>query len=101
MGEHINTKHNGSKRHKKGFYESADVGAQRARRVTFKAYVKDLEDDLLEQELSEKVWVLEGRDDVSDWIEIDTFASESEADAECERLEASGDSRQLRVREDN
>jgi hypothetical protein len=88
VGEHINTKHNGLKRHKKGFSESHDVRAQRAARVSFKTYMNSIENDLLEQELSESEWVLERgvRDgDETNWVEIDTFKTEEEADAELDK----------------
>ena len=45
MGEHVNTKKNVQKRHKKGFAEAQDINVQRARRVTFKSYMQQLEDD--------------------------------------------------------
>jgi hypothetical protein len=88
VGEHIDTKHNGLKRHKKGFNEGQDVRAQRAARVSFKSYMKNLEDELLEQELNESEWVLEQgvRDgDETNWVEIDTFKTEAEAEAELEK----------------
>ena len=51
MGEHINTKKDTAKRHKRGFSEGQDIEIQRRRRASFKSYLKELEDDLLEQEL--------------------------------------------------
>lgn len=90
MGEHINTKHNGTKRHKKGFNESQDVRAQRAARVSFKTYMQNLEDDLLEQEMFESDWVVERGTRVGDeymWTEVDTFPTEDEANEEVARLE--------------
>lgn len=53
MGDHINTKKNTSKRHKRGYNESQDIAIQRQRRVSFKNYLYELEEDLLEQELEE------------------------------------------------
>lgn len=51
MGDHVNTKKDTSKHHKRGFVESRDIRIERARRVTFKKYVEQLEEDLLEEEL--------------------------------------------------
>lgn len=53
MGDHVNTKKNTLKRHKAGFSESRDIRVERARRVTFKNYIQELEEDLLEQELQD------------------------------------------------
>lgn len=65
MGDHVNTKKDTKKHHKRGFAESADINLQRARRVTFKHYVQQLEEDLLEQEL-EELEELEEADDTFD-----------------------------------
>ena len=51
MGDHVNTKKDTKKHHKRGFAESADIRLQRARRVTFKKYVEELEEELLNYEL--------------------------------------------------
>ena len=51
MGEHLNTKKDGTKRHKRGFSEGVDIAVQRRRRASFKSYLLDLEEELLEQEL--------------------------------------------------
>lgn len=103
MGEHINTKHNGTKRHKKGFSESLDVRAQRAARVSFKSYMQNLEDDLLEQELSEIEFIVEHgipNGDETNWIEVGTFRTEEEAEAEIKVLEnTAGIDEQFRIRE--
>lgn len=92
MGEHVNTKKDTKKHHKAGFSESRDVRVERASRVSFKNYMQNLEDELLEQELTETDWVVErgcrDGDEIS-WIEIDTFATEEEAEAERVRLEKS------------
>lgn len=53
MGDHVNTKKDPSKHHKRGFAESRDIRIERARRVTFKKYVEQLEEDLLDYELNE------------------------------------------------
>ena len=53
MGDHVNTKKNTLKRHQAGFSESRDIRVERARRVTFKNYIQELEEDLLEQELQD------------------------------------------------
>jgi len=51
MGDHVNTKKDTSKHHKRGFAESRDIRIERARRVTFKKYVEQLEEELLDEEL--------------------------------------------------
>lgn len=51
MGDHVNTKKDTRKHHKRGFNESVDIRLQRARRVTFKKYVQELEEELLDDEL--------------------------------------------------
>jgi hypothetical protein len=82
MGDHVNTKKSTAKHHKRGFAESSDIDLQRANRVTFKHYIQQLEDDLLESELLEEEWVVERgvRDgDETMWIEVDSFKSEQEA----------------------
>jgi hypothetical protein len=52
MGDHVNTKKDTTKHHKRGFAESADVRLQRARRVSFKKYIEELEEELLDEELN-------------------------------------------------
>jgi hypothetical protein len=52
MGDHVNTKKDTTKHHKRGFAESQDVRLQRARRVSFKRYVEQLEEELLDEELN-------------------------------------------------
>ena len=103
MGEHINTKHNRTKRHKKGFNESQDIRAQRAARVSFKTYMQNLEDDLLEQEMSETEYIVEHgipNGDELNWVEVGIFSTEDEAEAEIEFLEKSAKpDEQFRVRE--
>lgn len=49
MGEHIDTRKN--RHQKKSTYEGADVGAARRRRASFKNYLRDIEEELLETEL--------------------------------------------------
>lgn len=53
MGEHIGQKRDSKKRHKSGYNEGRDFKIERARRVTFKNYIQDLEEELLEQELDD------------------------------------------------
>ena len=53
MGDHVNTKKDTSKHHKRGFAESRDIRIERARRVTFKKYVEELEEELLNDELED------------------------------------------------
>lgn len=50
MGEHIDNRKNG-KRFKKGFAESSDPATARHRRVSFKNYLREVEEELLETEL--------------------------------------------------
>lgn len=52
MGEHIDTKKQPNKRHRKGFAEGQDIASQRHRRVSFKNYLNELEEELLDEELS-------------------------------------------------
>ena len=85
MGEHVNTKKDTQKHHKRGFAEGQDIRLQRARRVTFKNYIQQLEDDLLEQELEEDAeeWVVErGVKDHGDtvWVLLETFTNEQDAE---------------------
>lgn len=53
MGDHVNKKKDPSKHHKRGFAEGQDVAGARMRRVSFKNYLKELEEDLLDLELQE------------------------------------------------
>jgi hypothetical protein len=62
MGNHVNTKKNPNKRHKRGFREGENL--ERMQRVSFKNYVKQLEEELLEEELLEEE--LNAVDDFSD-----------------------------------
>jgi len=51
MGDHLkNNRKDGSKHHKRGYSESVDLMNQRARRVSFKKYVEQLEEELLDAE---------------------------------------------------
>ena len=50
MGEHIDTR-KGKQKRKKGFNESVDPMVARARRVTFKNYLREQEEELLEADL--------------------------------------------------
>lgn len=103
MGEHVNTKKDTKKHHKAGFSESRDVRVERARRVSFKSYMQNLEDELLEQELSETEWVIEHGfpdGDEMNWVEVGMFKTEEEAEAEIEVLEKTARAgEQFRVRE--
>ena len=53
MGDHIFKKKDPTKHHKPGFSEGQDTDLQRKRRVSFKTYVKQLEEELLDLELEE------------------------------------------------
>lgn len=87
MGDHVNTKKDTTKHHKAGFSEGRDVRLERARRTSFKSYVQNLEDDLLEQELSTEEFVVERFDaDVNEWLAVESFITEEEADFACYQL---------------
>jgi hypothetical protein len=47
MGEHVDIKKNYRKK-KNLFTEGTDVGANRRRRVSFKSYLRDIDEELLE-----------------------------------------------------
>ena len=55
MGDHLFHKKDPQKRHKYGYSEGQDIGNRRAQRVSFKTYVKQLEEDLLEIELQQEL----------------------------------------------
>jgi hypothetical protein len=81
MGDHINTKKDPNKHSKPVFGEGRDVPVERKRRASFKHYLQNLEDDLMEQEMnSEEFYVM-----LDDEI-IDTFITEEEADFEAYKL---------------
>ena len=87
MGDHVNTKKDTSKHHKAGFSESRDVRVERARRTSFKSYVHDLEEELLELELTSKDFVVERYDEeVNEWFSVETFITEEEADFHCYKM---------------
>lgn len=99
MGEHIDTKKDTSKHHKAGFSEGRDVRLERARRTSFKSYVQSLEEELNEQELTSNDFVVERYDnEANEWITVESFITEEEADFAC--YELSNDSEcQFRVSE--
>jgi hypothetical protein len=51
MGDHINKKRDRSKHHKRGFNESQDIQSARRDRVSFKNYLQELEEELLELDM--------------------------------------------------
>jgi hypothetical protein len=51
MGEHIDNRKGVNKRHKKGFQEATDPVLARRSRVTFKNYLRHVEEELLEADL--------------------------------------------------
>ena len=53
MGDHIHNKRNPNKRHKYGFSENQDMELPRKAKASFKHYLQDLEEQLIEQELAE------------------------------------------------
>lgn len=64
MGEHIDTR---NLRRKKDLKENAADNLARKRRVTFKNYIRELEEDLLDQDLENADEGLSvGRDDSND-----------------------------------
>lgn len=81
MGEHVNTKKDTSKHHKAGFSEGRDVRLERARRTSFKSYVQNLEEGLLEEEMATNDFVLERFDaEAGGWLAVESFITEDEAD---------------------
>lgn len=102
MGDHLNTKKDPSKHHARGFSEAQDLRLARARRVTFKQYVHQLEDDLLDEQQDVEEWIVErGVRDYDDtiWHEAGTYPSEEEADAAADELrdaDAFGDEYRVR-----
>lgn len=48
MGTHLNRTKDGSKRHKRGFSESRDIPIERRQRISFKKFVAELEERLIE-----------------------------------------------------
>lgn len=82
MGEHINTKKDPLKHHAKGFSDGQDVKLQRRLKASFKTYINQLEEDLLEQEMTSEEWLVEELvqyEDTSYWSTVTTCLSESEA----------------------
>lgn len=55
MGDHLFHKKDPQKRHKYGYSEGQDIGNRRAQRVSFKTYVKQLEEDLLDIEFQQEL----------------------------------------------
>lgn len=87
MGDHVNTKKDTSKHHKAGFSEGRDVRLERARRTSFKTYVQNLEEELLEDELTAEEFVVERFDaDADDWLWVESFITEEEADFACYKM---------------
>ena len=68
MGEHIDTR---SLRRKKELKENAADNLARKRRVTFKNYIRELEEDLLDADLENAdEGMSEGRDDSGDDLDM-------------------------------
>jgi hypothetical protein len=89
MGDHLNTKKDPSKHHARGFSEAQDLRLARARRVTFKQYVHQLEDDLLDEQQDAEEWIVEcgsTEGDETIWHEAGTYISEEEADTAADEL---------------
>ena len=81
-----------NKKHRTGFSE--DVIDKRATRITFKNYVRELEETALNLS-DDEVWVVERRfEGDDDWHEVASAGSEEEADVLKEEYEneGSGDS---------
>jgi hypothetical protein len=51
MGEHIDNRKGGNKNHKKGYQEGVDPLLARRSRVTFKNYLRQVEEELAEADL--------------------------------------------------
>lgn len=99
MGDHVNTKKDTTKHHKAGFSEGRDVRLERARRTSFKTYVQNLEEDLLEQEMTTKDFVVERYNaEADEWLAVESFITEEEADYACYKLTDDGEG-QFRVSE--
>ncbi len=99
MGDHVNTKKDTTKHHKAGFSEGRDVRLERARRTSFKTYVQNLEEELLEQELTSNDYVVERYDaDADEWLVVESFITEEEADYDCYKRTEEGEG-QFRVSE--
>jgi hypothetical protein len=82
MGEHLNTKKDPSKHHKRGFSEGVDVVTQRKSKASFKNYLQDLEDDLMNEELAaNEEWIIEKLVE-GEWVRADDFSSPSVDHAE-------------------
>jgi hypothetical protein len=63
MGDHIFNKKDPNKHHKKVFGENQDIGAKRRQKVSFKAYMQQIEEDLLADELDDATIDLEDQDE--------------------------------------
>lgn len=57
MGTHLTRNKDTSKRHKRGYNESRDITTERLQRISFKRFVAEMEERLLEE--------AEGFDDLS------------------------------------
>lgn len=54
MGDHVDNRKHGPKRKQRSITrENVDAGTNRAARVSFKSYLRALEEELLEEELEE------------------------------------------------
>jgi hypothetical protein len=53
MGEHVDGRKSGPRRKKDGYYEAADPMLSRRRRVTFKNYLREVGEGLLDEDLVE------------------------------------------------
>ena len=53
MGDHVDNRKSGPRR-KKGYYEATDPLLSRRRRVTFKNYLREVEEELLDEDLIEQ-----------------------------------------------
>lgn len=88
MGDHVNTKKDPNKHSKPVYGEGRDVPIERRRRASFKSYLQNLEDDLMEQEMNtEEFNVMLGSDIV------DTFVAEEEAEFAAYKLNEDTNSR--------
>lgn len=63
MGDHIFNKKDPNKHHKKVFGENQDIGAKRRQKVSFKAYMQQIEEELLEDELEAAKEEIEDQDE--------------------------------------
>ena len=96
MGDHVNTKKDTSKHHKAGFSEGRDLRLERARRVTFKSYINDLEESLIDDDLNAEEWLVEKYVD-NEWIKVEAHLTEEDAQEAADLLANASEDESFRV----